>query len=60
MSSSELIVVIIAALILFGGKRLPELLRTWAKIMRELRRNYNQLKRQIGLDDIDDIMKGKK
>jgi len=57
VSNSELFVIILAVLILFGGKRLPEILRGWVKFTRELRRNYMQLKRQIGLDDIDDIMK---
>jgi len=60
MSNGELIVIILVVLIFFGGKRLPEFLRSWVKITRELRRNYMQLKRQIGLDDIDDIMKDKK
>jgi len=59
MSSSELTVIIVAVLLLFGGKRLPEILRSWVKITRELRRNYTHLKRQIGLDDIDDIVKRK-
>lgn len=59
MSNGELIVIIVIVLILFGGKRLPEFLRGWVKITRELRRNYLQLKRQIGLDDIDDIVKKK-
>jgi len=60
MSSSEILIIFLAALLLFGGKRLPEFLRTWGKIMRELRRNYRLLKRQIGLDEIDDFMNGKK
>jgi Sec-independent protein translocase protein TatA len=57
VSNSELLVIILFVLILFGGKRLPEFIRNWVKITRELRRNYMQLKRQIGLDDIDDIIK---
>jgi Sec-independent protein translocase protein TatA len=59
MSGSELFVVIIAALLLFGGKRLPEFIRTWSKIMREIRRSYNTFKHQIGLDfdDLDDFKK---
>ena len=60
MSSSEILVIAIVIILLFGGKRLPELMRTWGKLMRDLRRNYNQFKQQIGLDDIDDIMNGKK
>ncbi len=60
MSSSEILVVLVAVLLLFGGKRLPEILRTCVKITRELRRNYMQLKRQVGLDDIDDLIDRKK
>ena len=60
MSSSEILVVMVAVLLLFGGKRLPEILRTWVKFTRELRRNYMQLKRQVGLDDIDDLIDRKK
>ncbi len=60
MSSSEILVVLAAVLLLFGGKRLPEILRTWVKFTRELRRNYLLLKRQVGLDDIDDFIDRKK
>jgi len=60
MSSSEILVVMVAVLLLFGGKRLPDILRTWVKFTRELRRNYMQLKRQVGLDDIDDLIDRKK
>lgn len=42
-------------LLLFGGKRLPELLRTWGKMMGEIRRTMNQIKRDAGLDVIDDL-----
>lgn len=55
MSSSELLVIALAVLLLFGGKRLPELLRTWGKIMGDLKRTIAQLKRDAGLDVLDDI-----
>ncbi len=54
MSGSELILVLVAVLLLFGGKRLPELARSWGRVVREIRRSYDELKRQIGLD-IDEI-----
>ena len=59
MSGSELFVILVAALLLFGGKKLPEFARTWMKIMREIRRNYKLFKHQIGLDldDFDDLLK---
>ncbi|MDP8239560.1 MAG: twin-arginine translocase TatA/TatE family subunit [Candidatus Hatepunaea meridiana] len=59
MSSSELLVVAVAALLLFGGKKLPEFLRTWGRIMRDIKRNYYEFKRQIGLDEFDDVIKKK-
>lgn len=50
MSYNELFIVIIAAIILFGGKKMPEALRSWFKILRDLRRHYNLFKRQLELD----------
>ena len=50
MSGSELLIVLLAALILFGGKRLPELARTWGKTVREIRQMIFKMKREMGLD----------
>lgn len=47
MSGSELLVVLVAALLLFGGKRMPELARKWGKTYRDLRRSYEEFKRQL-------------
>ena len=55
MSGSELLVIGLAIILLFGGKQLPGLLRTWGKFMGEIRRTINQIKRDAGLDVIDDI-----
>jgi len=55
VSGSEIAVVILAALVLFGGKRLPEMARTWGRMLRDLRRSWNEMKREMGLDAIDDI-----
>ena len=55
MSSSELLVIGLAVVLLFGGKQLPGLLRTWGKLMGEFRRTMNQIKRDAGLDVIDDL-----
>ncbi|MFN3820928.1 MAG: twin-arginine translocase TatA/TatE family subunit [bacterium] len=52
MSTGEIIVVILAAFILFGDKRLPELARTLGKAMRDMKRAWNELKYQIGLEDL--------
>lgn len=55
MSSSELLVIGLGVLLLFGGKQLPGLLRTWGKLMGEFRRTMNQIKRDAGLDVVDDL-----
>ncbi len=55
MSSSELLVIGLAVLLLFGGKKLPGLLRTWGKLMGEFRRTMNQIKHDAGLDVVDDL-----
>lgn len=55
MSSSELLIIGLAVVLLFGGKQLPGLLRTWGRMMGEIRRTMNQIKRDAGLDVIDDL-----
>ncbi len=55
MSGSELLVVLLVALFLFGGKRLPEIARTAGRTIRDLRRMWEETKRQMGLDLMDDI-----
>ena len=57
MSFGELLVVVIAVLILFGGKRLPEMARQLGKTMRTFRRYYNEFRKEIGLDEFDDFRK---
>jgi sec-independent protein translocase protein TatA len=55
MSGSELLLVAVVAFILFGGKRMPEILRTWGRTVRDFRRAFEEMKRQMGLDEFDDI-----
>jgi sec-independent protein translocase protein TatA len=54
LSGSELLVVILVALFLFGGKKLPEIARTAGKTIRDFRRMWEETKRQMGLDLMDD------
>lgn len=49
MSGSEILVVLFAALLMFGGKRLPELARTWGRVLKEMRRVWEEIKKQSGL-----------
>jgi len=55
IGGSELLIIVIIALVVFGPKRLPELGRTVGKGLREFRRASNDLKRsledEIALDD---------
>jgi sec-independent protein translocase protein TatA len=50
MSGGEILVVFLAALILFGGKRLPEIARTVGRTLREFRKAYEEVKRQINIE----------
>lgn len=53
---TELIVILVIALIVFGPKRLPEIGRTMGKSLRELRKATDDIKGTFSgsLDDIDD------
>lgn len=55
IGGTELLIIVIIALVVFGPKRLPELGRTIGKGLREFRRASNDLKRsleeEIALDD---------
>jgi Tat protein translocase TatB subunit len=47
----ELVLIFLVALLLFGPKRLPEIARLLAKIVREIRRAFDEIKREISGDD---------
>jgi len=55
IGGTELLIIVIIALVVFGPKRLPELGRTIGKGLSEFRRASNDLKRsledEIALDD---------
>ena len=52
-SGSELLVIVLAILILFGGKKLPEIARSIGKGLRELQKASQDFKRELDLDDLD-------
>ncbi len=61
MGGSEIMLIVIAILLLFGGKKLPELARGLGKGIREFKDASDGVKREIqrninsiGLDDEDD------
>ena len=55
---SELIIVMLIVLLLFGSKRLPELARGIGKATRQFRKAMEDVKEEINLDDIDRELKG--
>ena len=55
---SELIVVMLIVLLLFGSKRLPELARGIGKATRQFRKAMEDVKEEINLDDIDKELRG--
>ncbi len=54
IGSSELIVIIIVALMIVGPKRLPEILKGAAKIYKSFMDAVNEAKKEIE-EDIDDV-----
>lgn len=45
---SEILLILIAAVVLFGGKRIPELARTLGKLESEYKKAKNVFKNEIG------------
>ena len=54
IGSSELIVILIVALIIVGPKRLPEILKGAAKIYKSFMDAVNEAKKELE-DDIDEV-----
>ena len=55
LGSTEIIMVFVVVLILFGPKQLPQIAKTIGKGLRDIRRAANQLKHEVGLDELDEI-----
>jgi TatA/E family protein of Tat protein translocase len=58
ISTGELIVIVLAAFLIFGPRKLPEIARQFGKGMNEIRRVTNDIKREIReesnrLEDLD-------
>lgn len=54
IGSGELAVVMIIVLLIFGPKQLPQMARSMAKALRGIRRATDEIKEEIGLDQIID------
>ena len=55
---SELIIIMLIVLLVFGSKRLPELARGIGKATRQFKKAMDDVKEEINLDDIDRELRG--
>ncbi len=53
IGTTELLIILVIALIVFGPKRLPELAKQLGKAFRELRKATDEVKENIGLNELD-------
>ena len=51
LGTSELIVIVLIVLLLFGGKKIPELMRGLGKGVKEFKKEMSNLQDDIKLDD---------
>ncbi|MBC7187040.1 MAG: twin-arginine translocase TatA/TatE family subunit [Calditrichaeota bacterium] len=54
----ELMVIMLAVLILFGSKRLPELARGLGKAVQEFRKAAEEVRQELDISDRDDELQG--
>ena len=50
----EIIVILLAVLLLFGGKKLPEFARNLGRGINALKREFSEFKKSMDMDDFDD------
>jgi TatA/E family protein of Tat protein translocase len=53
IGSTELILILLVALLLFGSKNLPKIARNLGKTMEEFRRAAQEVKREIAQADVE-------
>ena len=53
LGSTEILIIVLAVLILFGGKKLPEVARNIGKGVAALKKEMREVKKSIDLDDKD-------
>lgn len=59
-SGTELIIILVIVLLLFGGKKIPELMRGIGKGVRSFKEGLNEAKEEINKTDDKEESKGKK
>ncbi len=52
VGTQELLVILLAALLLFGGRRIPEVARSLGAGLRELRRAVRDVQREVDLEGL--------
>jgi sec-independent protein translocase protein TatA len=61
LGMSELLVIMLVVLLLFGAKNLPEMAKSLGKSMREFRKAANEIKDSVAVDlKQDDVAAAKK
>ena len=52
-SGSEIVVIVLAVLVLFGGKKIPEIARYIGKGINELQKATRDIKREMDINQVD-------
>jgi len=55
LGTSELLLIFVVVLIVFGPRQLPDIARTIGRGLRDIRRAANQLRHEVGLDALDEV-----
>ncbi|MBN2092951.1 twin-arginine translocase TatA/TatE family subunit [candidate division KSB1 bacterium] len=58
MGTWEIMVIMVAILLLFGSKRIPEVARGLGKGINELKKAAEDIKKDLKIDDIDRDLRG--
>lgn len=58
MGTWEILVILLAALLLFGSKRLPEVARSLGKGINDLKKAADDIRRDLKIDDFDKHLRG--
>ena len=58
MGTWEILVILLAALLLFGSKRLPEVARSLGKGINDLKKAADDIRRDLKIDDFDKDLRG--
>ena len=59
LGTTEIVIICIMVLVLFGGKKLPELARVLGKGLREFKNASRDIKKEVNnaVDDVDESVK---